>query len=79
MARTTSELATQQVGSRYELVLICARRARELNRGWRPKITSNNGSLVTAIREVEQGLIGREYLLKPQTLDRREQPPEPEQ
>jgi DNA-directed RNA polymerase omega subunit len=75
MARHTSELAALQVG-RYDLILIASRRARELNRGWRPRVTGNNGVVVTALREIEAGLIGRDYLLKPQNLDRRERPPE---
>ncbi len=77
MARITSEVAAQQVG-RYDLILIGARRARELNRGWRPTIDSKNGIVVTALREIESGKIGRDYLLKPQNLDRRERPPENE-
>jgi len=76
MARLTSETASKRVGSKYDLVLIGARRARELNRGWRPMIRCNNGIVVTALREIEAGLIGRDYLLKPQNLDRRERPPE---
>jgi len=76
MARITSELAAQAVGNKYDLVLIAARRARELKRGWRAKVDGKEGVLVTAIREIEQGLIGRDYLLKPRMLDRREKPPE---
>lgn len=75
MARITSELASQVIGNKYDLVLIAARRARELKRGWRAKVEGNDGVLVTAIREIEKGLVGREYLLKPRTLDRREKPP----
>jgi DNA-directed RNA polymerase subunit omega len=75
MARLTSESAVKQVGSRYDLVLIASRRARELDRGWSPLVKCNNGKVVTALREIESGLIGREYLLKPQNLDRRERPP----
>ena len=74
MARISSEIAALKVG-RYDLILIGARRARELNRGWRPTVTGDNGIVVTAIREIEAGNIGREYLLKPQNLDRRERPP----
>lgn len=74
MARLTSEEATKQVGSKYDLVLIASRRARELNRGWRPMLDSHNGPGVTALREIEAGLVGRDYLLKPQNLDRREKP-----
>jgi DNA-directed RNA polymerase subunit omega len=76
MARLTSEVAARQIGGKYDLVLVAARRARELNRGWRPLIKSTNGVVVTALREIEAGLIGRDYLLKPQNLDRRERPPE---
>ena len=77
MARITSEVAANRVG-RYDLILIAARRARELNRGWRPRLTTNNGHVVTALREVEAGLVGRDYLLKPQNIDRREAIPESE-
>lgn len=75
MARITSETASRQVGSQYDLVLIAARRARELNRGWNPLVKCNNDQVVTALREIEAGLIGRDYLLKPQNLDRKERPP----
>jgi DNA-directed RNA polymerase omega subunit len=75
MARISSETAALKVG-RYDLILIGARRARELNRGWRPTVSGDNGIVVTAIREIEAGHIGRDYLLKPPNLDRRERPPE---
>jgi DNA-directed RNA polymerase subunit K/omega len=39
-------------------------------------VASKNGTVVTALREIEQGKIGRDYLLKPQNLERRELPPE---
>jgi DNA-directed RNA polymerase omega subunit len=77
MARITSEVAANRVG-RYDLVLIGARRARELNRGWRSKIESHNGPVITALREIEAGVIGREYLLKPANIDRRETIPDSE-
>lgn len=76
MARISSELAARAVGSKYDLVLIAARRARELNRGWRPTVTCDNDIVVTALREIESGNIGRDYLLKPPNLDRRERPPQ---
>ena len=76
MARLTSERAAAAAGNKYDLVLIAARRARELKRGWRPLVQCDNDVLVTALREIEAGLIGRDYLLKPRTLDRREKPPE---
>lgn len=76
MARITSDRAALAVGNKYDLVLIAARRARELKRGWRPLVQCDNDIVVTAIRECEEGKIGREYLLKPRTLERREKPPE---
>lgn len=64
MARLTSELAVEQVGNRFDLVLIAAQRARELKRGDMPRVTSKNGPNVTALREIEAGKVGREYLEK---------------
>ena len=79
MARLTSELASRRIGSKYDLVLIAARRARELNRGWNPLLKTDNSFGVTALREIEAGLVGRDYLLKPQNIDRKEKPPEADQ
>jgi DNA-directed RNA polymerase subunit omega len=76
MARITSELAAAAVGNKYDLVLIASRRVRELKRGWLPRVQCSNDLPVTALREIEAGLIGRDYLLKPRTLDRRETPPQ---
>lgn len=78
MARITSQRAALAVGNQYDLVLIAARRVRELKRGWLPTVQCKNDLAVTAIREIEAGKIGRDYLLKPRTLDRRERPPEVE-
>lgn len=52
------------IGSRFELVLIAAHRARELKRGYRKLVDTPNGVCVSALQEVEAGLIGREYLKK---------------
>lgn len=76
MARLTSEVAAEQIGGRYDLVLVASRRARELNRGWKSLMPTTNGPVVTALREIEAGLIGRDYLYKPQNLDRKERPPQ---
>lgn len=63
MARITSEKAVLAVGNnRYDLVLIASHRAREIKRGAMPKVASKNGAIVTALREIEEGLIGRDYL-----------------
>ena len=64
MARVTSQKAVEMVVNRYDLVLIASARARELKRGHAPKVLCNNAPAVTALREIEEGLIGREYLKK---------------
>lgn len=56
MARITSQAAAEQIGSIYDLVLVASQRAREITRGSLPKVKCNNGPLVTAIKEIEQGL-----------------------
>jgi DNA-directed RNA polymerase subunit omega len=61
----TSEDAVNMVGNRYDLVLIASARARELRKGYAPKIDAKHHKpIVTALNEIEQGLIGREYLNK---------------
>jgi DNA-directed RNA polymerase omega subunit len=61
----SNEAAVAAVENRYDLVLIGARRARELGRGDRPKIDGpKHSAVVTALKEIELGLVGREYLYK---------------
>ena len=60
--RYTSETAVNQVGNRFDLILIASQRVRELKRGHRPKLTTKAGTTVTALQEIEAGLVGREYL-----------------
>ena len=61
-ARYTSEEAALMVGSRFDLVLIASQRVRELKRGHQPKILTKAGPVVTALQEIEKGLVGRDYL-----------------
>lgn len=61
----SNEAAVTAVENRYDLVLIGARRARELGRGDRPKLDGPKHShVITALKEIEHGLVGREYLYK---------------
>lgn len=64
MARVTSQKAAEMIGNRYDMVLIASLRARELKRGHLPKVLSTNGPQVTALREIEEGCVGRDYLKK---------------
>ena len=68
MARITSQSAVAMIGNRYEMVLIAARRARELARGDAPKVTKVSSHTVTALREIEQGHVDRSWLYKPQDV-----------
>ena len=61
-AGLTSEHAVEALGNRYDLVLIASQRARELRRGHAPKIVTKYGAMVTAILEIEEGLVGNDYL-----------------
>jgi len=66
----SNEAAVAAVENRYDLVLIGARRARELGRGDRPKIDGpKHSAVVTALKEIELGLVDREYLYRSQNLD----------
>ena len=67
MARYNSELATRAVGNKFDLILIASRRVRELRNGYRALMPTDpkENATVTALREIEAGLVGRNYLLKP--------------
>jgi DNA-directed RNA polymerase subunit omega len=75
-AGLTSQAAAEAVGNRYNLVLIAAQRMRELARGAKPRVETRHGHGVTAMLEIEQGKVGKEYLLKdiPQEERRRSTP-----
>lgn len=64
MARITSQKAAEMIGNKFDMILIAAARARELKRGHAPKVKCDNGPNVTALREIEEGHVGREYLKK---------------
>ena len=69
MARISSEKAALAVGNRYDLVLIASARVRELHKGHKPKLTTKHGKTLTALTEIEEGLVGREYLKKVRDSD----------
>lgn len=62
MAKISSQLAVEKIGNRYDMILVASRRARELQLGDNPKIDTDTGHVLTALTEIEQGLVGREYL-----------------
>ena len=52
MSRITVEDCLEKVPNRFELVMLAARRARELFKGARPLIDSENREVVVALREI---------------------------
>jgi DNA-directed RNA polymerase subunit omega len=57
MARITVEDCLKQVESRFELVILAARRAKMLMKGASPLVESNNRPIVQALREVAAGKV----------------------
>ena len=59
MARVTVEDAVEQVGNRFDLVLIASRRARQIATGGKEPLVDreNDKPTVLALREIEKGLI----------------------
>jgi DNA-directed RNA polymerase subunit omega len=52
MARITVEDCLRKVESRFELVILAARRAKMLLKGAKPLVQTDNRYIVTALREV---------------------------
>jgi len=52
MARITVEDCLEQVPNRFQLVLLGARRAKQLLKGARPLVETDNKEVVTALREI---------------------------
>lgn len=63
MARITVEDCLDNVDNRFQLVLVAAKRARQLSRGVEPKLAwENDKPTVLALREIAEGLVGPEVL-----------------
>jgi DNA-directed RNA polymerase subunit omega len=62
MARITVEDCLEKVNTRFELVILGARRAKMLIRGARPLVESTNRAIVTGLREVAAGKV---YFVEP--------------
>jgi DNA-directed RNA polymerase omega subunit len=58
------EKCVSQVSGRFDLILIATQRAREIRRGGAKLVPSDNTAVVTALKEVQAGLVGNEYLAK---------------
>ncbi|HEX4911569.1 MAG TPA: DNA-directed RNA polymerase subunit omega [Permianibacter sp.] len=64
MARVTVQDAVEKCGNRFDLVLLSAKRARQLATGGKdPKVEwDNDKPTVVALREIEEGLIDAEFV-----------------
>ena len=64
MARVTVEDAVEQIGNRFDLVLVAAKRARQIATGGKEPMVDmgNDKPTVVALREIELGLVSAETL-----------------
>jgi len=75
MARVTVQDAVEKVGNRFDLVLIAARRARQMQTGGKDALVpeENDKPTVVALREIEEGLITKEVLDARERQEQQEQ------
>ncbi len=57
MARITVEDCLEKVDNRFELVLLGAKRAKQLLKGAKPLVESDNREIVVALREIAAGKV----------------------
>lgn len=63
MARLTVEDCLPRIPNRFELVLLAARRARQIGRGSQPMVeTEDDKPTVLALREIAAGLVDEEIV-----------------
>jgi DNA-directed RNA polymerase subunit omega len=59
MSRITVEDCLEKVDNRFELVMLASQRARQLFKGAKPLIESDNREVVVALREIAEGKVKR--------------------
>ncbi|MDD5365282.1 MAG: DNA-directed RNA polymerase subunit omega [Gallionellaceae bacterium] len=65
MARVTVDDCIKYIPNRFEMTLAAATRARQISVGATPKVESDRDKpAVIALREMSEGLVGPEILLK---------------
>lgn len=57
MARITVEDCLQKVPNRFQLVILGAKRAKQLFKGAKPLFEADNREIVTALREIAAGKV----------------------
>jgi DNA-directed RNA polymerase subunit omega len=75
MARVTVEDAVNVIGNRFDLILVAARRARQISvEGKEPMVDlENDKPTVVALREIEKGYITAEILDQQERRDQLQQ------
>ena len=61
MARITVEDCLDQIPNRFELVLLASKRAKQLLKGARPLVDTDNKDIVTSLREIAAGSVRMVY------------------
>ncbi|ODP99910.1 MULTISPECIES: DNA-directed RNA polymerase subunit omega [Salinivibrio] len=75
MARVTVQDAVEKIGNRFDLVLVAARRARQMQTGGKDPLVpeENDKYTVISLREIEEGLINKEVLDARERQEKQEQ------
>lgn len=60
----TTEECTKVIENKYEMILMAAARARELERGAKPMVQGDNKHCVTAMKEIAAGLVDRDIITR---------------
>jgi DNA-directed RNA polymerase subunit omega len=76
MARITVEDCLKKVESRFELVILAARRAKMIMKGAKPLVESNNRPIVAGLREVAAGKV---KFIDHEEREKQNEPPSKEQ
>lgn len=75
MARVTIQDAVEKIGNRFDLILLAARRARQMQTGGKDALVpeDNDKATVIALREIEEGLITQDILNSQERKEQQEQ------
>ncbi|HVO94392.1 MAG TPA: DNA-directed RNA polymerase subunit omega [Terriglobales bacterium] len=60
MARITVEDCLEKIANRFELVSLASKRAKQLFKGGKPLLETDNREIVTALREIAAGKVRRQ-------------------
>jgi DNA-directed RNA polymerase subunit omega len=71
LARITVEDCMETVENRFELVHLATKRAKQLTKGARPLLKSNNREVVTALREIADKTV---FFEKKESIEAKEVP-----